>query len=398
MVRKGILAKSLILLLLLFLIAGCERASKPEPDALLDASIQQILSYNNIKTAAVGVVEDGELVWAGHYGEQAPGVPASKDTQFDIGSITKVVAAETVLRLADQGLLSLDEPMGAYWIDPDLSSDPQVMQLTPRMVLTHTSGFLNWRNHDDEGILRFVNDPGTVFGYSGEGFDYLMRFVENKLGTPFPELVQSKVFDPAGVRNAAFAFRENNLDNVARSVDEATGEFDERWRYHCKIHLETCREDGAYSAASDMAISVEEFAAILIAVMKGEGYPDAMVTDRNRVQSEKDRALVYCDTPGTGDCPRSQGYGLGWEVLDYGDEVVLGHGGHDPSVLTQTYFYQQRQDGYIVFLSAPELSSLRAMPDILEALDPGSPMADQYRGWLRYELWRMNEAEDSDSD
>ena len=237
-----------------------------------------------------------------------------------------------------------------------------------------------------------------VFGYSGEGFDYLMRFVENKLGTPFPKLVQSEVFDPAGVRNAAFAFRENNLDNVARSVDEATGEFDGRWRYHCKIHLETCREDGAYSAASDMAISVEEFAAILIAVMKGEGYPDAMVTDRNRVQSEKDRALVYCDTPGTNDCPRSQGYGLGWEVLDYGDEVVLGHGGHDPSVLTQTYFYQQRQDGYIVFLSAPELSSLRAMPDILGALDPGSPMADQYRGWLRYELWRMNQAEDSDSD
>ena len=127
MVRKGILSKTLIFLLLLLLIAGCERASKPEPDTLLDASIQQILSDNNIKTAAVGVIEDGELVWAGHYGEQAPGVPASKDTQFDIGSITKVVAAETVLRLADQGLLSLDEPMGAYWIDPDLSDDPRVI-------------------------------------------------------------------------------------------------------------------------------------------------------------------------------------------------------------------------------------------------------------------------------
>ena len=308
-----------------------------------------------------------------------------------------MVAAETVLRLADQGLLSLDEPMGAYWVDADLSGDLRVMQLTPRMVLNPTSGFLNWRNHDDEGVLRFVNDPGTVFGYSGEGFDYLMRFVENKLDTPFPALVQSEIFDPVGVRNAAFAFREDNLDNVARTVDEATGAFDERWRYHCRIHLETCLEDGAYSAASDMAISVEEFAAILIAVMKGEGYPDAMLADRNRVQSEKDRALVHCDTPEASDCPRSQGYGLGWEVLDYDDEVVLGHGGHDPSVLTQTYFYQQRQDGFIVFLSAPELSSLRAMPDILEALDPGSPMAEQYRGWLRYELWRMNQAGDSDS-
>ena len=104
MAQEGMLAKPLIFLFMSFLIAGCESASKPETDALLDASILQIISDNNIKTAAVGVIEAGELVWAGHYGEQAPGVSASKDTQFDIGSITKVVAAETVLRLADQGL------------------------------------------------------------------------------------------------------------------------------------------------------------------------------------------------------------------------------------------------------------------------------------------------------
>ena len=82
-VRKGILVKLLIFLLLLFLIAGCERASQPQPDALLDASIQQIIADNNIKTAAVGVIEGGELVWAGQYGEQTLGVSASKDTQFD---------------------------------------------------------------------------------------------------------------------------------------------------------------------------------------------------------------------------------------------------------------------------------------------------------------------------
>ncbi|WP_170163767.1 serine hydrolase domain-containing protein [Eilatimonas milleporae] len=369
-------------------LAACDPAPAPPPDprhAALDRAVGALVAEHGIMTAGVGLIEDGALVWAGYYGLQAPDVAASRTTQFDIGSITKVVAAETVLRLADRGALSLDEPMGAHWVDPDLRGNPRVMALTPRMALTHTTGFPNWRNQTADGRLRFLNDPGTAYGYSGEGFDYLARFVAAKLDRPFPDLVRAEVFAPLGLENDAFAFRADNLDTVARSVDETTGAFDTRWRYHCLIAFNMCPEDGAYSAARDMAITVEGLAAILISVMNGDGYGAALAADRNRVQSVKDRALVACDPPGADGCPTAQGYGLGWEVLDYGDAALLSHGGSDVSSLSQAAFHTGTRDGLIVLLNAAKLPALRAMPDILEALAPGTPLAGQYRGWLRYE-------------
>jgi len=80
--------------------------------------------------------------------------------------------------------------------------------------------------------------------------------------------------------------------------------------------------------------------------------------------------------------------------LELKGETVLAHGGHDLSVLTMSYFEQNSKDGVIVLLNAPELTSLRAMPEILEALDPDTLLAGQFRGWLQYELSRIEESQE----
>lgn len=376
-------------------LTACARHSIDEPVAsatsadsknteALDSVIRELLSSHNIKTAGVGLIENGELAWAGYYGEQSPGVPASSKTQFDTGSITKVVSTETVLRLAFDGRLDLDEPMGSLWVDPDLDDDPRALQLTPRMVLTHTTGFPSRRNRTDNGKLQFLHDPGTTFGYSGEGFEYLMRFVEAKLGTSFPELVDAEILQPLRITGASFAYRKDNFENVALSVDNDTGEFRTDWGYHCSVISNACAEDGTYSTSHNMTMTVESLAKFAISVANADGYDSAMAADRNTVQSIKDRPLYFCDQPGIDDCPAGQGYGLGWEVLNYGDTQLLAHGGHDYSVLTIVGINPKTKNGVIVLLNAPELPSLRVMPDILEILDPGTPLNQQYRGWLRY--------------
>ncbi|MEL7296576.1 MAG: serine hydrolase [Pseudomonadota bacterium] len=357
--------------------------------AAIDSAIHDILSGQNIKTAGVGLIENGELTWTFYYGEQSPGTPASAATQFDTGSITKVVSTETILRLADDGQLDLDEPMGSVWVDPDLEDDPRAQQLTPRMVLTHTTGFPSRRSRTDNGRLQFLHDPGTTFGYSGEGFEYLMRFVEAKLGKPFPDLVATKVLGPLGITGASFAYREENFENVALSVDDNTGEFRTDWGYHCLVVSNTCPEDGTYSTSRNMTMTVESLATFAISVVNADGYSAAMAADRNTVQSVKDRPVFYCDKPGIGQCPLEQGYGLGWEVLNYGDSQLLAHGGHDYSVLTVLGINTTTKDGVIVLLNAPELAALRAMPEILEVLDPSTPLSQQYRGWLRYKESRL---------
>lgn len=395
--------RHLILLASMTMLSACDLGSSTTPSvattsadaekaAMLDSAIQEILEGQDIRTAGVGLIENGELVWAGYYGEQSPGTPASSATQFDTGSITKVVSTETVLRLASDGLIDLDEPMGDLWIDPDLVDDPRALQLTPRMVLNHTTGFPSRRTKTENGKLQFLADPGTEFGYSGEGFEYLMRFLEAKLGEPFPELVEAQVFAPLGITGASFAYKQSNFKNVALSVDQKTGEFRTDWGYHCSIVSNSCLEEGAYSTSRNMTMTVESLAAFAISVANADGYDAAMAADRNRVQSVKDRPMFYCDEPGLDDCPLKQGYGLGWEVLDYGDTQFIAHGGHDYSVLTAFGINTETRDGVIVLLNARELPSLRVMPEILEVLDPSTPLSQQYWGWLRYEESKLKAA------
>ena len=174
---------------------------------------------------------------------------------------------------------------------------------------------------------------------------------------------------------------------------EATGAFDPVWRYHCVPVLDFCREEGEFTAAAEMTITVPAFARFMLSVMNADGYGPDMIAERNAVHTIKDRPLFFCDTPGSDGCPREQGYGLGWEILDYGDERVLSHGGHDPSVLTQTYFYEARRDGVIIFLSAPLMPTLEGMARILELVDPGGPLAQPYQGWL---AWEQAQAERGD--
>ncbi len=134
---------------------------------------------------------------------RAPGVSVTTSTLYNIASMSKPISAEVVLRLASEEKLSLDEPMYKYWIDPDIATDPRAKLLTPRMALEHQTGFSNWRRETD-GKLAFTKDPGTGFGYSGEGYQYVARFAEKKAGQPFEQMAQRLIFAPAGMTHTSY--------------------------------------------------------------------------------------------------------------------------------------------------------------------------------------------------
>lgn len=341
----------------------------------LNNTFSRLVERDGVRTAGVGIIRNGELVWTGYYGEQKPGIPASERTLFNVASITKVVTTETFLRLVDEGELSLDEAMAQYWMDPDIADDPRAQQLTPRMALNHTTGFPNWRFFMQDNTLRFLNDPGTTYGYSGEGYEYLARYTSAKLGKDFDQLVREQVFVPIGISDAAYRMNEDTFDRIAQAVDE-----DGNFHGHFCRPGGWCREAGTYNAADDMVISVEDYAAFMIAVMNEEGYGSEIAEERNRVQTDKgDQASVNCTHVPEQQCPERQGYGLGWEVLDYGDSKVLTHGGSDWAQVALSYFHTRSRDGLVIFLNAPVVRGLAAMPEAIQAIDPDSPMIDVYR-------------------
>ena len=346
-----------------------------------DSTIPEIMDTYGMYTTGVGVIKNGELVWTGYYGEQEPGVPASKQTMFNVASITKTVTAEAILRMVEQGQFGLDESMAAFWIDPHLTEDPRHELLTPRMALNHSIGFPNWRYMDPDGQLRFINEPGTTFEYSGEGFEYVMQYAAKRLETHPKELVQNYVFDPFGMKRVSYVVEESNLDKIAHPRNESGQVFDP----YC-FPNGVCNQAGSFSAADDMVINVEDYARFLISVMNDEGISEELVADRNRVQVTKpaDFQIVDCTTDVDQVCPDAQGYGLGWEVLDYGDTKVLSHGGSDWSELTLGYFYTTSKDGLIIFFNGPNSQAVRSMYETLQLMDPDSPMIGGYGRWIAY--------------
>jgi CubicO group peptidase (beta-lactamase class C family) len=126
------------------------------------------LKESDVPSVAVAFIKDRRLARTAVYGEQFPGVAATGKTLYNMASLTKPVTAETVLRLASAGKFSLDESMSPFWLDPDIKNDPWSKLLTPRLCLSHQTGFANWRRMTG-GVLKIRWEPGTQTGYSGEG-------------------------------------------------------------------------------------------------------------------------------------------------------------------------------------------------------------------------------------
>ncbi len=169
-------------------LAGCQPSKGPMTKAedttsleriqFLNKSFEKIIIDHQMVTAGAAIIRNGKITWTGYYGEQAPGIPATKDTMFNVASLAKTVTSEVIVKLVAGDKLSFDETMSPYWVDPDLVDDPRHNKLTPRIVLTHKTGFMNWRFLHDDYRLKFTSDPGTAFGYSGEGMRYVARFIE----------------------------------------------------------------------------------------------------------------------------------------------------------------------------------------------------------------------------
>jgi CubicO group peptidase (beta-lactamase class C family) len=96
--------------------------------------VPRLLREYHCAGVGIGIIGNGKLVWTGYYGEQAPGIPATKRTVFNTASVAKTVTAETLIALAAKGLIDLDEPIARYVKHPDLREDPRYGLLTPPLA------------------------------------------------------------------------------------------------------------------------------------------------------------------------------------------------------------------------------------------------------------------------
>jgi len=161
-------------------------------------------SWMNVSPAPgvwVTWIEGGKVAWGQGFGVRNADTkqPVDADTIFEAASLTKQVTAYCAHVLHAQGKLDFDKPLYDYVADV---SDPKARTVTARHVLSHSSGFPNWRDKKDEPLLPAF-EPGSKFQYSGEGYVYLSRVIEKLADKPFAEAVQERVFDPLGMKSSS---------------------------------------------------------------------------------------------------------------------------------------------------------------------------------------------------
>jgi CubicO group peptidase (beta-lactamase class C family) len=166
--------------------------------AAIDGEVSKIMTQTDANGIAVAVIDHGKVGYVHAYGiRNAKGDPLTTDTVMYGASLTKTVFAYTVMQLVDQGKLNLDtlikddldKPLPDYGPDPvfpdkygpykDLAADPRWEKITPRMCLTHSTGFSNFWFIEPDQKLHIHFEPGTRFSYSGEGFILLQFVIEH---------------------------------------------------------------------------------------------------------------------------------------------------------------------------------------------------------------------------
>jgi CubicO group peptidase (beta-lactamase class C family) len=179
--------------------------------------VAQLLDEHGVPGAAVGVVDgDGatQVVTAGTRGDGRGSV--DDDTVFAAASLSKPVFASGVMALVDAGALELDRPLSEYVAEPYLPDDERAASITARMVLSHTTGFPNWR---EDGPLFLRWSPGTRWGYSGEGYAYLQHVVEHLAAADLDHYMVDAVLVPLGMHDSSFVWRDEDGARLAVGHD-----------------------------------------------------------------------------------------------------------------------------------------------------------------------------------
>ena len=170
-------------------------------------AIPLAMQAGDVPGLAMVVLEKGKTAKIAGFGVRCYGKPepVTADTFFPAASLTKPVFAYAVHKLVENGILDLDVPLDSYLPQPYLPTDTQAAATTARHVLSHQSGFPNWREKNK--LLRTKWPPGIRFSYSGEGFIYLQRVVEHVTGQRLDAHLQEHVFDPLNMHNSTLVWQ-----------------------------------------------------------------------------------------------------------------------------------------------------------------------------------------------
>jgi CubicO group peptidase (beta-lactamase class C family) len=322
-----------LVLSLAFLIPFSVSAQKESKDIAqfvneLDQKMPQLLNDFIVPGAAIAIIENGEIILQKGYGfsDIEKRVKVTSETGFNIGSISKTVAAWGVMKLVQEGKIDLDASAEKYlsrWHLP--KSDFNSNEVTIRRLLSHTAGLslhgypgwspkdklptieesLNGKNNGP-GRVEIIMEPGTKWKYSGGGYSILQLIIEEVTKQKFEDYIQTQILNPLGMSNSSYTIDEKIMKTSSLEYNNFGEEID--------FELFTAQ------AAAGLHTTIEDF----VRFAQASCYQDKNNEKYNKVLTTD--VIQQMMEPATA----SEGsYGLGYQVDSIpGTSMVLrGHGG-----------------------------------------------------------------------
>ena len=377
---------------------------KPVLDGL-ETRIVEMMNKYALSGMAVGVVQNGEMVYGKGFGlaEAKNKVPVDTETIFRIASISKTFTAIGIMQLWEQGKFKLDDPVNDYLKTYQvIHPDPYAPPVTFRHMLTHTSGIGEMRDNLDllkallvpklagedykigqplpslaeyyQGLLVPDVYPEVKWAYANNAFGTLGQLIEDISGQPFPEYMLEHVFEPLGMKHSDFLLSERVEDKLAQGYMLKKGFLEE-------VDFTSFPALGAGSVLSN----VEDMCLYISALMNGGKNARGSVL--------KAETLKKMMSPYYQEDKHLAAMGLGFFIEDLDGHQAVWHGGALAGFNSALWVAPQDNLGVIVFANSATrdiyhfgkgvLRSLLGLPDLKERL-PKKEIT--YSPWLWKDL------------
>jgi D-alanyl-D-alanine carboxypeptidase len=296
----------------------------------IDAAANQILTATGVPSASIAVVKDGRIAYLQAYGQArlSPPMEAAPQMHYPVGSISKQFTASAMLLLAQDGKLTLDDPVAKYL--PNLT---RANEVTIRMLLSHTSGYQDYWPEDYVMTSMLVPataehimdvwatkpldfDPGTRWQYSNTNFVIAGRIVEQVSGMPLMDLLNKRIFLPLAMENVY------NFDASRLPATDPTG-----YERFALGPPRPAPQEGAgwMFAAGELAMPAHDLALW-----------DISMINRSLLTPESYHQMLTPIRLSNGD---STGYGLGVALKEKDGRHVIEHSGEVSGFVSENVVY-----------------------------------------------------------
>ena len=307
---------------------------------------------------SVAIMRDGQIVFAKGYGQRSieKNLPVVPETSFAVGSITKQFTCACMFLLAEEGKLSMDDPVAKYFHHLTRAKD-----ITIRDLMNHTSGFPDYYPLDflDRRMMKPISfealakdyaggkldfEPGSRYSYSNTGYIILGGIVEKVSGKPFGELLESRILRPLKMNHSRFASSKDLPLAASGYTSFALG----------SPEPAPPESDGWIDAAGALWASASDLLTWDLALVEGKV-----------LKPESFKTMTASRKLTTG---KISDYGGGLAIGVINGDTVLRHTGGVSGFVSGNAFIPRRKSGLVVLSNAEHVSATKLRGDLFELL------------------------------